>query len=98
MSPEWKSFDPSWLIKLAEIQFPDDSWLIESLERCQKASFDGVSYYFFVERERADDQNSEWEFARNIKLRDSEKGEIVLDILKNNWIGGMEYLEQYEKS
>ena len=55
-----------------------------------------MSYYFFVEREAADDQNSEWEFAKNLGLRDAQRGEVVLDILKNGWVGGMELIGDYE--
>ena len=93
---EWTSFDSTWLIELVKQQLPEEGWLLDSLFRVNRAQYDGVSYYLFIEREKASDGNVDWEFNRNIKLRDPERGEIVLDILNNNEVAGMEVLSRYE--
>ncbi len=89
----WEPFDSSWLVDLAKSQYPKDPWLADSLSRCTKCLRDGESYLFFISRESAKDQN--FDFLRNLDLRHPEFGRIVLDVLKNREIGGLEFLDKY---
>ena len=96
---EWRKFDPQPLMKLAEEQFPEQSWLVESLSLCVKVADDGNgTYFYFTPREAASDGQTEWEFQKNISLRDPNFGELILDVLQNNRIGGIDFIEKREGS
>lgn len=91
---DWKSYDPGWLVELARVQFPQEAWLPAALERCERAAWQSKSYLAFIERERATSRESEWEFGFNLTLRHGDYGELVLDVLRNREIGGIEFLSR----
>jgi len=96
---EWREFDSQRLVELAVEQYPEEGWLQESLALCSQVADDGTgTYFFFTPREAASDGNSEWEFQKNISLRDPEFGELILDVLQNNRIGGIDFIEKREGS
>lgn len=84
----WKDYDPGWLVELAREQFPDDLALHEALLKCNKI----LNGAYFVNPARPNKKGSEWQFARSITLEDPEKGEVVLDILKDGRVGSIEML------
>lgn len=88
---EWRPYDPSWLVDLAQQQLPDDDRLHASLKKCTEAS-GNIPYIHFVNPRRANRPGSEWQFEDNIILEDPVKGELVLDILKDGRVGGVEFL------
>jgi hypothetical protein len=45
-----------------------------------------------VSPENANKPGAEWQFERSIVLEDPKEGELVLDILKGNRVGGIEFL------
>lgn len=81
---EWKEYDPSWLVSLAEQQLPTEPWLQDALRACVKAAHDGTIVYF-VDR-------MEGKFKQNITLFSSERGDVVLDLLQDGRIGALEIL------
>lgn len=91
----WIPYNPSWLIELARLQYPQVAWLPEALARCTHYLDQGDGYFAFVERERATSPESEWGFKSNLILK-HQNGDIVLDILRNNHIGGMEQFADHE--
>ncbi len=96
---EWKKFDSKRLVKLAEEQFPEESWLAESLAFCTEVADDGTgTYFYFTPRDAASNGKTEWEFQKNLSLRDPEFGELILDVLQNNRIGGIDFIEKREGS
>ncbi len=91
---DWQPFDSSWLIDLAKQQMPKETWLVEALSLCTEVAEDSSgTYAYFIPREQADG-NTDWDFNKNISLRDPEFGELVLDVLNNGRIGGMEFLDK----
>ena len=91
---DWQPFDSSWLIALAKQQMPNEEWLVEALGQCTQVAEDSSgTYAYFFPREQAKG-NSEWDFSKNISLRDPEFGELVLDVLNNGKIGGIEFLDK----
>jgi uncharacterized protein YuzE len=88
---EWRAYDPTWLVNLARAQFPNDRELQVALQGCTSASGD-IPYIYFVNPRRANKPGSEWQFARNVTLDDPKKGELILDILKDGRVGGVEFL------
>jgi len=83
----WKPYDPTWLVELAKQQRPDDVRLHEALKRCTR-----ILGNSFVKPKRPNHPGSEWQFKENITLEHPEFGDIVLDVLKDGRIGGIEYL------
>jgi len=88
---KWRAYDPSWLVALAQEQFPQEKALHAALGKCSQASGD-IPYIHFVSPRRANKPNAEWQFARNVTLEDPKKGELILDVLKDGRIGGVEFL------
>ncbi len=91
---KWKKYNSEWLVVLAEKQIPDECWLPDALRECTKYSFESKAYYHFVSPKDANKPGAEWQFERNIILTDKKEGEIVLDILKGNKVGGIEFLSR----
>ncbi len=83
----WKSYDPQWLVDLAMEQVPSETELHDALRNCTKIRGD-----YFVDSSRPNKPGSEWQFDRNVTLDHPELGYIVLDILKDGRVGGIEYL------
>ena len=89
MNKIWESYNPQWLVELAEYEMPEEKWLVDSLKKCTKYSIESKAYYHFV------DQNSnEWKFEKNILLNHKKEGELVLDILEGGRVGGVEFLSR----
>jgi len=91
---EWKPYDPTWLVQLAEEQAPERPWLSAALSKCTKGRWDSPAYLRFVESRNANQPGSEWQFEENIILEHPEHGDLVLDILKEYRIGGVEFLSR----
>lgn len=90
----WTSFDPHWLVELAEAQKPEIPWLAEALRQCVKAqiSNDINGSVYFVDR-------MEGKFSSNIILLSKNHGKVVLDILKDGRVGGYSIIEMgFEES
>ena len=82
---QWKSYDPAWLVDLAEQQHPDKPWLQGALKSCTKAAKESRAYYFFIPADK-------WQWKTNLILEDKKMGTIVLDILEGERVGGVEFL------
>jgi hypothetical protein len=89
---KWDEYNPEWLAKLAEEQVPEETWLPSALRQCTRYSIGSKAYYHFVSPENANKPGAEWQFERSIVLEDPKEGELVLDILKGNRVGGIEFL------
>ncbi|HOJ63605.1 MAG TPA: hypothetical protein PLE45_04220 [Spirochaetota bacterium] len=94
---EWLPYDPSELIKLAREQYPEKEWLIEELKKCTKYLKESSMYYYFVDpdSERWKGGSVTYEFydeRRAISLF------IVLDILKDRSVGGVEFIPDVDEA
>jgi len=69
----------------------------EDITRTQSVSKKGFresrAYIYFVNADNAGQPNSEWQFEENIILEDRKEGTIILDVLTDNRIGGIEFLK-----
>lgn len=88
---EWQPYDPSWLISLAKEQHPEETWLVEALAVCTRAKLKGDVSIYFVDAANANKPGSEWQFERNILLDSPTEGPVILDVLKGQKIGGVEF-------
>jgi len=93
MKIKWESYDPTWLINLAKEQIPEEKEVIKNLELCVRHVKESKAYYSFVDSSNPNEPDSEWQFDENMILHDEKNGEIVLDILKDKKIGGIEFLK-----
>ncbi len=87
--PSWDTYDPAWLVSLAREQYPNEAWLANALARCIRAKkYNG--YVYFVDSANGNRPGAAGQFERNIVLNDPELGEIVVDILQGDRVGGIE--------
>lgn len=82
------------IIQLIREQEPDRTDLIEELEKLERKKWIRQPYVRFISAERPNQVDSEWQFDENIVLEHETEGTIVLDILKNGRIGGIEFVSQ----
>jgi hypothetical protein len=90
----WEPYDPAWLVALARDSRPGEPWLAEALARCTRAAEGGRAYLCFVDPAGADEPGSQWRFRENVLLRHPREGELVLDVLRDGRIGGVEFLKR----
>ena len=88
---QWQAYDPEWLIELARDQHPDKPWLISALSDCTRGCYESRAYIYFVDSKNPNQPGSQLQFSENLLLN-TKKGEVVLDILENEKIGGAEFL------
>jgi hypothetical protein len=86
----WQPYDPQWLVALARAQYPDEPWLAEALAQCRRALGGGTADVHFVDPARPNQPGSAWQFDRTVELDDPETGLVVLDVLEDGRIGGLE--------
>ena len=89
---DWKSYDPAWLIELAKAQLPDETWLPAALAACTMARQESAAYIHFVSDADPDEPGSEWQSQTDLVLKHPTEGELVLDVLEGNRIGGVEFV------
>ncbi len=89
-----KYFKIEWIIKLISEQEPERTDLFEQLNRIGEKSWPRQAYINFVSTEKPNQVGSEWQFKESIVLEHENEGTIVLDILKDGRIGGIEFLSQ----
>jgi hypothetical protein len=91
---QWKPYDPAWLVELARRQHPGELWLAEALARCTRAWEESRAYTRFVPAEHPNEPGSEWQFDRSVLLEHPAEGTLVLDVLQDGRIGGIEFLRR----
>jgi len=84
-------YDPMWLVQLAKDQIPDCPGLISALERCTQPIAIRQGYVQFVSAERPNQPGSAWQISESVAL-EAPEGTVVLDVLKDGRIGGMEFV------
>jgi hypothetical protein len=89
----WRAYDPSWLVAHARRQFPEQPQLAEAFAACVRARGVGGCYVRFVDSARPNQPGSQWQFDRNVTLEDTEAGDVIVDVLKDGRIGGIELLD-----
>jgi hypothetical protein len=86
-------FNLTYIIKLAEEQLQDNPEIIQALRNCKDGYWSGNAYYQFVNSTNGNQPGAEWQIDESIVLEQKEKPYIVLDILKDGRIGGIEFTE-----
>ncbi|MGO4773914.1 hypothetical protein ACEN2I_19930 [Flavobacterium sp. W22_SRS_FK3] len=81
------------LIKILEKEEPKNVNIINSLQNCNGGKWKNKAYYQFVNSENPNQLGSKWQFSNNLIIEHPERGTIIIDILKDNLIGGIEFYE-----
>ena len=82
------------IVELISKQEPERMDLIDQLRKQVKGSIDLKPYVRFVNSDKPNQKGSEWQFDENVILEHETEGTIVLDILKDGRIGGIEFISQ----
>ena len=90
----WEPYDPTWLVDAARQLCPEEPWLPAALERCTRALHESRAYVYFVDPANPNAPGSEWQFVENIVLDHPIEGDLVLDILTDRRVGGVEFLSR----
>lgn len=91
---EWVDYDPTWLVVEAAQRAPERPDLQEALARCRRAKLVSEAYLYFEEASRPNEPGSSWQFEENVILESTPEGDLVLDLLKGNRVGGVEFLSR----
>jgi hypothetical protein len=92
---DWQDFDPGWLVALAEDQHPEHPQIASALQACTRCQPSNQAYLTFVDPGRPQ-YDAPWQFAANVWLHDPDHGEIIIDVLTNGRIGGLEFIDRIE--
>ena len=87
-------FEVEVIIELIRAQEPERVDLIEQLKNLERQRWVRQPYVGFVASYWPNQPGSEWQFEENIVLEHETEGTIILDILKDGRIGGIEFLSQ----
>jgi hypothetical protein len=89
---KWKPYDAKWLAELVKKQHPDRLKVQENLTGITSCAEESRAYYYFVNPENQNREGSEWQFKENLIVQDERLGDIILDILEDDKVGGVELL------
>ena len=92
-----RSIDIEQIIFLLKRQEPDRDDIVESLRKAKNGQWTSNGYYSFVNSKDANETDAEWQFCENVVLEQENKGDIVLDILKDGQVGGIEFMDLIDK-
>ncbi|QNF32940.1 hypothetical protein HUW51_09420 [Adhaeribacter swui] len=92
----WVKYNPGWLVALLQEQLPDKVDTIEAAKQCTRGVWEKKNYIYFVSIKNPDLPGSEWQFKENLILEDADRGMVVLDILKDGRIGGIQFVSSEE--
>lgn len=77
---------------MVRVQKPRRPEVAEALARCTHARVESVAYIYFVDPVDANGTGAEWQFSENVILESLDRGQLVLDVLTDGRIGGVEFL------
>lgn len=85
------------IIKLVEEQEPDRQDVIRALQNCKNGFWSSNGYYQFVDSRNSNQTGSDWQHDESIVIEQKDRGDIVIDFLKNGKIGGIEFIDLIDK-
>lgn len=81
------------VIDLIKINIPEKSSLKDTLENAKNGNWESKAYYRFVDSKNANKPDAEWQFKENIVFDHPKLGTIILDILQDERLGGIEFVK-----
>jgi hypothetical protein len=85
------------IMKLVQEQEPDRQDILAALRNCKGGHWSSSGYYRFVDASNANQTGSEWQHDECIVLEQQNQGDIVIDLLKDGRIGGIEFIDLIDK-
>jgi hypothetical protein len=95
-SDQSEGFDPRTLIEAVRAQAPEFPWLPEVLDQCGVGLWESRAYVRYVDSRNANQAGADWQFETNVVLSHEVLGTVVLDILKDNRLGGIEFVDKIQ--
>lgn len=89
-------FEPRILIEAVKEQAPNFPWLPEALSKCGAGEWESRAYVRYVSHRNPNQPGSEWQFESNVVLNHQTLGMVVIDVLKGNRLGGIEFVDRIE--
>ena len=89
-----KPYDPDWLVEAARQVEQEYPWLPMALAACTESVENGWLYVRFITSKRANKPGSEWQFRESVILEDTVHGDVIVDVLEGNRIGGVEFYDR----
>jgi hypothetical protein len=89
-----EGFDPRMLVEVVRAQAPEFPWLPEALGSCPTGEWESRAYVGYVSRLSPNQPGSEWQFETNVVLSHESLGMVVLDVLKGDRLGGIEFVDK----
>ncbi|ANF52369.1 hypothetical protein A0O34_18425 [Chryseobacterium glaciei] len=81
------------VIDLIKLNIPEKSSLKDTLENAKNGNWESKAYYRYVDSKNANKTDAEWQFKENIVFNHPKLGTIVLDILQDERLGGIEFVK-----
>ena len=91
-----EGFEPMMLVETVRTQALEFPWLVDALMTCGPGDWESRAYVGYVSRANPNQTGSEWQFETNVVLEHEKLGMVVLDILKGNRLGGIEFVDKIE--
>jgi hypothetical protein len=85
------------IINVASQMKPKRPEIIDSLQKSFGGKWASSGYFRIVNPDNANNPGAEWQFQENIILTHEFLGIIVLDVLKGDRIGGIEFLNLIDR-
>jgi len=82
----------SELLNILENRIPIPTELMSFIKQIKDGNWESKAYIYFVNAKNPNQPNSEWQFQENLILESKIYGTLVLDILSENRLGGIEFL------
>lgn len=82
------------IIELVKQQVPEREDVVKALKKCSVGKWTSSGYYQFPLSKKG--KSADWKFNENLLLEHEFLGFIVLDILKNGIIAGIEFISLIE--
>jgi hypothetical protein len=87
-------FEPAMLAAVARDQAPDFPWLGHALENSIAGEWESAAYVRFVSKQDANVPGAEWQFEKNVVLEHPDFGTVIVDVLTEQRLGGLEFLSR----
>ncbi len=91
-----EGFEPQMLIEDARVTAPEFSWLPAALANCGAGYWESRAYVRYVSSVAPNQPNSEWQFRTSVTIYHRVLGMVVIDILRDDRIGGIEFVDRID--
>ena len=92
-----QGFNPGMLVSVAEEQAPELPWLPAALAGLGAGNWESAAYVRYVSAANANQPGSEWQFQECVELEHQDLGDLVIDVLSGNRIGGIELIHRIQE-